>query len=124
MSETLEAQIERILAPTAPEVREIALAVRDLVRELMPGAVEQVDVGDGLIAVGTGLGMRELVFAIIPHRAHVNLQLADGTELPDPSGIVDGTGKRIRHVTCRSLADVARPALRAIVAAQVALRGG
>ena len=28
--------------------------------------------------------MRDLLFAIIPHEAHVNLQLADGADLPDP----------------------------------------
>lgn len=65
------------------------------------------------------MAMRALTFAIIPHSAHVNLQLADGVDLPDPTGIVEGTGKRIRHVKLRSVEAVSSPAIRAIVDAQV-----
>jgi hypothetical protein len=60
--------------------------------------------------------------ALIPHRAHVNLQLADGAPLDDPTGIIEGTGKRIRHVKCRSVDDVNRPALRAVLVQQAAQR--
>ena len=49
--------------------------------------------------------MRDFWFAIIPHTAHVNLQLADGADLPNPDGRIEGTGKRIRHVKVRSVED-------------------
>ncbi len=52
--------------------------------------------------------MRDLLFAIIPHKSCVNLQLADGAELPDPDGRIEGTGKRIRHVKVRSVEDASR----------------
>ena len=42
--------------------------------------------------------------------------------LADPTGIVEGTGKRIRHVKVRSMADVERPALRALIEAQAERR--
>ena len=89
----------------------------------MPEVEERVDFGNKLIAFGRSMAMRDLLFAIIGHREHVNLQLADGAALADASGIVEGTGKRIRHVKCRSLADVERPALIALVRAQIALNG-
>jgi hypothetical protein len=66
--------------------------------------------------------VRDLAVALIPHAAHVNVQLADGAVLDDPAGIVEGTGKRIRHVKCRSVEDVARPALRQLLAQQAARR--
>lgn len=84
----------------------------------------QFDPGDGLLAIGTSAKMRDLLFAIIPHRAHVNLQLADGVDLPDPTRLIEGTGKRIRHVKVRSADAVGSPAVRAIVRAQVARRAG
>lgn len=84
----------------------------------------QFDPGDGLLAIGTSAKMRDLLFAIIPHRAHVNLQLADGVDLPDPTRLIEGTGKRIRHVKVRSADAVGSPAMRAIVGAQVARRAG
>ncbi len=100
----------------------MARRLRALILAELPEVDEQVDFGNRLIAFGRTMRMRDLLFAIIPHREHVNLQLADGAELPDPAGIVEGTGKRIRHVKCRSVADVERPAVRELIQAQIARR--
>jgi hypothetical protein len=59
-----------------------------------PDAVEQVDFGNKLLAVRQVDGDADLTFAIIPHSAHVNLQLPDGVDLPDPDGLIEGNGKR------------------------------
>jgi hypothetical protein len=115
---------EAVLAEHDPAVAEAARAVQRVVVESLPGAVVQFDAGDGLLAIGTSTKIRDLLFAIIPHRAHVNLQLADGVDLPDPSGLIEGTGKRIRHVKVRSAEAAGSPALRAIVRAQVKRRAG
>ena len=68
------------------------------------------------------MAMRDLTFAINPHSAHVNLQLPDGVDLPDPDGLIEGTGKRIRHVKIRSVEAASSAAVRAIVDAQVEVR--
>ena len=117
-----EDEFEQLLAPHSPVVAETARALRRVLAAAFPEAVEQVDFGNKLLAVGTSMKMRDLTFAIIPHSAHVNLQLADGVDLPDPDGMIEGTGKRIRHVKVRSVEAAASPALRAIIDAQVALR--
>lgn len=114
--------IAQLIERHAPIVRETALHLRELVLRLAPDAIETVDAPDHLLAYGWSERMRDLVFAIAPHTAHVNLQLADGALLPDPTGIVEGTGKRIRHVKCRSTDDVARPAVRDLIEAQIAAR--
>jgi hypothetical protein len=105
------------------DVRDVFLALRTLVREVMPDAEEALDLPDRVLAFGygppgDGVRMRGLAVGLIPHTAHVNVQLFDGADLPDPAGIVEGSGKRIRHVKCRDLADVARPALSALIEAQ------
>lgn len=118
--------LDRLLAPHTPGVRAVFGALRSLVGEVMPDATEQLDVPDRLLAFGFGppggIRIRDLAVALIPHTAHVNVQLADGAVLHDPSGIVEGTGKRIRHVKCRSSQDVARPALRALLEEQATRR--
>ena len=113
---------EKLLEPHAPAVAESARALRTVIAAAFPEAVEQVDFGNKLLAVGKSMAMRDLAFAIIPHSAHVNLQLPDGVDLPDPDGLIEGTGKRIRHVKVRSVEAASSPAVRAIVDAQVALR--
>jgi len=115
---------DRHLDATAPAVAEIARALRLTILEGFPDAVETFDPADGLLAIGTGRSMRDFVFAIIPHKAHVNLQLADGVDLPNPDGRIEGTGKRVRHVKARSVEDARSPWMRAAIAAQLAFRAG
>jgi hypothetical protein len=99
-----------------------ARTLRQVVREELPTVTESVDFPDRLIAFGRSERMRDLLFAIIPHTAHVNLQLADGVDLPDPDGLIEGTGKRIRHVKVRAPEAARSPALREVVRAQLAAR--
>jgi hypothetical protein len=113
---------DRHLDATAAAVADIARALRLTVLEGFPGAVETFDRADGLLAIGSGTSMRAFMFAIIPHRSHVNLQLADGVDLANPDGRIEGTGKRVRHVKVRSVEDAGATWVRAAIAAQVAHR--
>jgi hypothetical protein len=113
---------DEVLASHRPEVVAAARAVQTVILEELPGVVVHFDRGDGLLALGTSSGMRDLLFALIPHGGWLNLQLADGAVLPDPDGLIEGTGKRIRHVKLRSAEAAGEPAVRALVRAQVRLR--
>jgi hypothetical protein len=115
---------DRHLEATALGVSDIARALRTTVLDAFPGAIEWFDPGDGLLAIGAKRAMKDLQFAIIPHRSHVNLQLADGAELPDPDGRIEGTGKRIRHVKVRSVEDARSDWVRRVIGAQLAYRAG
>ena len=111
---------ERFLEASSADVAAIASELRLTVLQHLPGAVEWFDPGNGLLAVGTGRSMRELLFAIIPHKAHVNLQLMDGVDLPNPDGRIEGTGKRARHAKARSVDDARAAWMRAAIDAQIA----
>ena len=66
---------------------------------------------------------RDGAFAELVWAPEANLfPVPDGVDLLDPDGMIEGTGKRIRHVKVRSVEAAAAPALRAIVDAQVALK--
>jgi hypothetical protein len=117
---SIDAGFAKILEGNAPEVIATAHAVRAAVKSAMPDVVEQVDFGNGLLAFGRSMAMRDLLFAIIPHKSHVNLQLADGADLPNPNGAIEGTGKRIRHVKVRSVEAATSPAVRAAIDTQIA----
>ena len=115
---------DRYLEASAPAVAETARTLRLVVMEAFPNGVETFDRADGLLAIGTGRSMRDFSFAIIPHKAHVNLQLADGADLPNPDGRIEGTGKRVRHVKARSVDDARAPWMRAAIAAKLVHRPG
>jgi hypothetical protein len=120
--EPIDTRVERLLESHAPDVRDVARALRATIRAELPDVVEEVNFGNKLIAFGRSMKMRDLLFAVIPHTAHVNLQLADGVDLPDPGGLVEGTGKRIRHVKVRSVEAAGSPAVRELVRTQLARR--
>ena len=118
----IEADVDRLLADHPPEQRAIEQALRATIRRECPAAVEQVDFGNKLIAFGRTMKMRGLLFAIIAHKVHVNLQLADGADLPNSDGLIEGTGKRVRHVKIRTVEDASSPRVVAIIRAQLAAR--
>jgi hypothetical protein len=113
---------DEVLARHTPDVQAAAHAMLGVLLEELPDAVVRFDRGNGLLAVGTGSGMRDLLFALIPHAGWLNLQLAHGADLPNPEGLIEGTGKRIRHIKIRSAEAAASPAVRAAVQAEVAAR--
>jgi hypothetical protein len=117
-----EADVERLLADHPPELQAIERALRSTIRAEFPDAFEQVDFPDRLIAFGRSQKMSGFLFAIIAHASWVNLQLADGADLADPTGLIEGTGKRIRHVKVRSVEAASVAPVLAIIRAQLAAR--
>jgi len=112
--------VDAFLAAYSPEVRSLALQTRALVLAILPEAVEQVDIPGKLLGYGRAATYAGTICVIMPLKAGVNLGFARGAELPDPEGLLSGTGKRARHVRLSSQADVSRPALRALIEAAAA----
>lgn len=118
---SVDAQLDELLSGSSPEMAAVARELRAVVAEALPDGTEQVDFGNRLLAIGRSMKMRDLLFAIIPHSAHVNLQLADGVDLPNPGGLIEGTGKRIRHIKVRSVEAARSAPVRAAIDAQIAV---
>ncbi|HET6231263.1 MAG TPA: DUF1801 domain-containing protein [Longimicrobiaceae bacterium] len=114
-----EATIEDLLAGCSPEVRDLALRTCDLARRILPGAVEKAHTGWKIITFGKSAGMNAMVFGVAPHRERVNIQLV-GADLPDPTGLLEGTGKAARHVKIKSAEMLDDPALHDLLRAAVA----
>src|ERR1051325_5607369 len=112
--------IDRFLAAYDPEIQDLARRACALVRSVAPTADESLKTGWKVIWYGFGPGMPSQFAVIMPTRKHVGLGFAHGAELPDPSGRLEGEGKRMRHVKLRSVADVTDPEVVALVRAQVA----
>ena len=119
-TDMMSAEVERFLAPYSPEIRDLALKVRALVLEVSPDAIEQLDPAANLIGYGFDRTYKGLVCGIALHKAHANLMFAQGTQLPDPLGLLTGTGKRARHVRIQQPGDVDRPGVRALLETAVA----
>ena len=105
------------------EVVAIAAAARAAIRSADPDTVETASPGHG--AVNFGVGPRKMADGyayLMPQKDRVNLGFFHGVDLPDPAGLLEGTGKALRHVKLRSAWDVERAETRALIAAAVAER--
>ena len=116
----MSAEVEQFLAPYSTEIRDLAWKLRGLVLEVFPTAIELLDQPAKLIGYGFDHGYKGLVCGIMLHKAHVNLMFAQGTELPDPAGLLTGTGKRARHIKIQQPGDIEDSEVRALLQAAVA----
>lgn len=117
--------VDTFLKGYPPPVREIAVKARETILSVMPNATEKVYPGWKVIQYGTDAGMKNVFAAISPLRERVNLGLANGAELSDPEGLLEGTGKGIRHVKLTSPEAATTPAVRALLEGAVhALQNG
>ena len=112
-----------VFGAAEPEVRAIAETLREIVLSDLPDAVEVPRKGDRAVSYGVGeRKMSESHCYLQPQKGRVNLGFWHGAALPDPGGLLEGTGKALRHVKVRDVATARSPAVRALVAAALAER--
>jgi hypothetical protein len=101
-------ELLRFLALLDDEVVEIALALRARVLETLPNLHEVVwDAVNAVTVAYTPTTRWQDGLCHTPaYTKHVNLGFNEGATLPDPRGVLTGSGKHIRHATMRTLADV------------------
>jgi hypothetical protein len=108
-------EINNFLATYDPSVRKIALKARKLIKATIPKSIEQLDLSSKIIAYGYDRTYKGLVSAIAPQKTYVNLMFAKGASLPDPEKLLEGTGKLARHIKLRTVDDVDKPGVKALL---------
>ena len=122
-SETKFGTFDELMAGFDPEIMSISRNLRTLILQIHPDVVEVVRLGDSAASYGIGpKKMGEAYSYIMPKESYVNLGFYYGVSLADPPGLMEGTGKNLRHVKVRSIRDVTKPALRELIKAALAER--
>ena len=104
--------IDRWLEEQAPELRAIACAWFQRMRECGRDVLELMHDGCPTACV------EDAAFGYVGvYRAHANVGFFHGAELDDPTGMLEGTGKRMRHVKVKPGADLDSVALAALIGA-------
>jgi hypothetical protein len=94
-------ELRRIAQPWFEQMRGCGADVRELLHDRHPWAC----VGDAAFGYVNAFS------------AHVNVGFLEGAALDDPAGLLEGTGKRMRHVKVRWGQEVNAPALSELIAA-------
>jgi len=101
-----------------PALKEAVSAVRRLVKQAVPAATEAIN--------PWGIPVFELndtLCFLMVGKHHVTLSFAQGTSLPDPAKLLEGTGKNIRHVKLDEVKQVSNPHLRNLLLEAAFLNG-
>jgi Domain of unknown function (DU1801) len=102
------------LSPYDPKIQKLALALRKIVIDELRPCYENIYDAYSAVAMGYGSSerMSDGVCHIAVYERGVNLGFFHGTSLPDPEGALEGTGKRIRHLSLKAKDDLQRPEIR------------
>lgn len=116
MPDTKYGTFDDLMGISEPKIRPIARRLREIIIDVDPNTVEVVRLGDRAATYGLGpKKMSEGYAYVMPHKNWVNLGFYQGAVLADPAGILEGSGKKLRHVKVRSVEDAGRPEVRALV---------
>jgi hypothetical protein len=109
------------LAPYDPRIASLALALREVVLEEAPSAIESL-VNGYAVAIGfsfTGKPMKDGFCHVVTYKSCVNLGFNRGALLADPERILEGSGKMIRHLRINDHDDLDRPLVRRFLRAAI-----
>ena len=109
-TEPVRAWLENLPTEKKPSVE----ALRRLMGSVAPEAHEII-YHNALGYGPTDSGFDRIVYVTI-FETHVNLGFFFGGFLPDPEGLLVGSGKRMRHIKIRSLQESETPAIKSLLA--------
>lgn len=110
-----------LLATHPSTVRADALATYDAVAARAPGASVLLYRTHATTAVFSFTAKLGAAFTHVPaYGKKVNLGFNRGVDLPDPDGVLEGTGKKIRHISVTGTDALDAPTTRTLIDAAVA----
>ena len=114
------AELTGLLQRYEPDVQAVAIAMRSAVLGEVGPCHETVFpvYRNNVISIlysTTEKRMKDNICLVVVYRDHVNLMFPRGVDLKDPRGLLEGSGKAMRHVKMLSAGDVDRPGVRALI---------
>src|ERR1700680_157337 len=87
---------------------------RELIRFLnrFDPAIRELDVYVLAMNYGFSERMKDQVVYVGVYAKHINLGFYWGAQMDDPEGVLEGSGKKLRHIKIRSQADLGTPVIR------------
>jgi hypothetical protein len=108
------AQLADFIAKYSPEIQAQAHAVLSKMRERLPNAIEMVYDNYNALVCGFCPTDRpsEAIFSVVLNPRHISICFIHGASMPDPHGILKGSGNQVRHIRLKGPEDLDSPAIR------------
>lgn len=115
MGETVSDDLERMLGQYDAGIRELALQARDIIAKAIPKAEQKVYPGWRNMGFSLDGSMASQFCSVGPQKKHVNIYFMRGAELDDPKALLEGAGKKMRHVKIKDAKDLKNAALKTLI---------
>ncbi|MGA2259147.1 MAG: DUF1801 domain-containing protein [Thermoguttaceae bacterium] len=114
-----ERQLDNFIAKYSPDIAALAREAFAKLRALIPHATILVYDNYNSLAVGFGPNERasNAIVSLAMYPKWVSLFFLQGASLPDPDGLLRGSGKKARHLRLPSAAELDRPVVRSLISA-------
>jgi hypothetical protein len=114
-----DAQLRRLIEQRSPEIARLTKAVLGKMRRHLPGSAELVYDKKNSLVIGFCSADRasNVINSIATYSKWINLYFFEGDSLPDPEGLLKGTGTMVRSIRVTDAAELDTPAVKALVAA-------
>lgn len=116
-----EAQLDAFMDRYTADVAADARRALTFFAERFPTATRIAYDNYNAVAIGFGPSEKasEAIFSIALYPKYVSLFLLNGATLPDPHGLLEGSGSRVRHIKLRPISRLEEPEVQALVEAAV-----
>ncbi len=119
----MDSESEQLWENVAPDLQPLCRKLRELVVGLDPQCTEIVWLKQGIASYGVGpKKMSEHYVYIAPKSQHVNFGFYYGASLDDPAGLMEGSGKQMRHIKLRNPAEAQSAPMEALIVKAIAER--
>jgi hypothetical protein len=117
------ATFDDVLAISSPELRPVCKSIRRQIRSRHEDFVLLVWPKQKIASFGFGpKKMSEHYAYVAVNKSHINLGFYYGASLSDPAGLLEGTGKKLRHVKLRDVSGSRSPEVIALLHEAIAER--
>jgi len=121
---TAESELAGFVAKFAPEMQSVIRRCREAMRARFPDAVELVYDNYNFLVIGFSPTTKtsDAIFSLAANRGGINLCfLQRAPEIPDPNGLLRGSGTVVRNLALADPEDLERPDVGALLEAQLGL---
>jgi hypothetical protein len=115
-------RLDALIGRFDPTLQKVVRAARTKLRRRMPAAVEMVYDNYNALAIGFASSERrgDWIVSLAVYAKGVNLYFIYGVALPDPHGLLQGSGNQGRFVRLESASMLDRPEIEALITAAIA----
>ncbi|NJN43903.1 MAG: DUF1801 domain-containing protein [Anaerolineae bacterium] len=113
----MEEDLTKLLSSHTSAIQSLTHTLREVISGVYPHFTLDVSIPLGVLY----FKYHGVACALTPHKTHVNLHFYKGLELTDPEGLLQGSGKKLRHLKFTPQEDMDEALISRLVLEAVAL---